>query len=65
MNEINKPEPLQPGEEAESAPGELAELIDEELDFRESSFDLSQGLDMTEVPIDTVPGELRDWFTRR
>jgi hypothetical protein len=65
MNEINEPEPLQPGSEAGSAPGEPGDLIDEELDFRESSFDLQQGLDMTEVPIDTVPGELRDWFTRR
>lgn len=34
----------------------------DELVWHESSFDLSRGLDMTEQPFDTLPGELRALF---
>ncbi|MES2959824.1 MAG: hypothetical protein V4792_16665 [Pseudomonadota bacterium] len=34
----------------------------DDLVWHESSFELSRGLDMTEQPIDTLPGELRALF---
>jgi hypothetical protein len=37
----------------------------EELIWNESSFDLRSGLDMTEQPMDTLPGELRAMFGRK
>ena len=37
----------------------------EELIWNESSFDLRSGLEMTEQPMDTLPGELRAMFDRK
>jgi hypothetical protein len=37
----------------------------EELIWHESSFDLRSGLDISEQPIDTLPGELHEFFERK
>jgi hypothetical protein len=46
---------------AETQPLALRPVKDD-LVWHESSFDLSRGLDMTEQPLDTLPGELRALF---
>jgi len=38
--------------------------VDERV-WHQSSFELKRGLDITEQPLDTLPGELRALFRRR
>lgn len=33
--------------------------------WHESSYDLRRGMDMSEEPLETLPGELRDFFPKR
>lgn len=39
-------------------------MTDEEAEWHQSSFDLRRGVEMSEQPLDTLPGELQALFRR-